>query len=134
MKVLKNIMSHGIDKIVLEASLGLCVQISKLTRMDEFMTIAVVGRIKSILRENIYPNATIPCLRRHVIELVIWIMKTNNSWIQYFKEAGMEKILVQTAESTAEFENFHYFSENFGVMEHPKTISSLVLEAKLLLA
>lgn len=137
-------MSHRTVEKVLEASIGLCVQISKLTGIEEFTQvhiseanfsmIDVAERLRGILEDNIYTDAKIPCLRRNVIELIIWIMESNDPLIQYFKEAGMKKILAQTAETTAEFENFYYFSGNFGVMKHPKTISSLVLKAKALLA
>jgi hypothetical protein len=145
MQVLKTIsMFRLTTKKLLEASIGLCVQISKFTSIEEFTRILVVEANSSkkkftailleILNENIDPNAQFPCIRRHVIELVIWIMESDDRFIQDSEAFEMQRALMKITVSTAEFENFHYFSGNSGVMEHQKTISSLLWKTKLLLA
>ncbi|KAJ4745487.1 ARM repeat superfamily protein [Rhynchospora pubera] len=128
---------------LLEACTELCVQICKFTSIKEYdeiirnagySMIDVAKMLLNILKENKAPNNLIPRLRRSAIELAIWMMESYDPFISYFKAGELGDVLTQVAETTSDFENFQLFSGDIGLAKHPKTISSLLLKAKQLLA
>ncbi|KAJ3705291.1 hypothetical protein LUZ61_008996 [Rhynchospora tenuis] len=128
---------------LLEATIGLGVQICKFTSIEEYTEILgdfsyslddVAKKLLKILKENNAPNNKFPCLRRYAIELAIWMMESNAPSISDFKSGNLKNVLTMVAETTSDLENFHFFSGDVGVAKHPQTISSLVLKAKRLLA
>ncbi|KAJ1700907.1 hypothetical protein LUZ63_000686 [Rhynchospora breviuscula] len=141
--VLGAIMSTENDNKLLEASTELYVQICKFTSIKEYdealrnagySMIDVAKMLLNILKENKAPNNLFPRLRRSAIEIAIWMMESYDPFISYFKAGELGDVLTQVAETTSDFENFQLFSGDIGLAKHPKTISSLLLKAKQLLA
>ncbi|KAG6494451.1 uncharacterized protein LOC122002987 [Zingiber officinale] len=135
--VLKAIIEN--EGKLLEASLGLATQICELTTTPGEFSDALrragveeaelAEKLAAILQEYASPGIKVPRMRRFVINLVIWMIKSNESSIDQFKELGMERLLESVAETTSELECFHIFSGSIGFVRQSKTMLSHVEEA-----
>lgn len=131
--VLKAIMSE--KEKLLEVSIGLAAQICKFMGATEYAKELeragikesdLVEKLVQILKEYNYPQIKVPRIRRFVIEQAIWMMKSQASYIQLFKNFEMDKLLESVAESTSELERFHVFSGSVGLSKHRRSLSSVV--------
>lgn len=91
-------------------------------------------KLVQILKQYHYPSTKVPRIRRFVIELVTWMMKSNDENIRIFKDLGMENELRNVAETTSELECFNVFSGSVGLSRHKTTVHSLVDTALKLIA
>ncbi|KAJ0980728.1 hypothetical protein J5N97_008983 [Dioscorea zingiberensis] len=128
---------------LLEVSLGLAVQIFRITSNEEYIQgletaevdeTSVAGKMVAILKKYDYPSIKVPRIRRFVVELAIWMMKSNQKYIEIFKEFGMEKELEGIAETTTELECFNVFSGSVGLSRHCVSLYGLVDSALELMA
>lgn len=120
---------------LLEASLGLAVEIIKLITPEEYNEELAKAGIKEvefteklvrILNKYNYPSIKVPRIRRFVIELAIVIMKSDESYIRIFRDLGMEKELKHVSETTSELECFNVFSGSVGLSRHNTTLGTLI--------
>lgn len=131
--VLEAIMNE--KEKLLEVSLGLASQIFRFTTLEEYneklekagITDAdLANQLVDILRRNIYPEIKFPRMRRFLIELATWMMKSQLKYIQIFKNLQADDEFKSVAETTSELENFNFFSGSVGLGKDYTTISSLV--------
>ncbi|XP_008791013.2 uncharacterized protein LOC103708038 [Phoenix dactylifera] len=131
--VLKVILVEGME--LLEVSLGLAVEIIKLMSPEEYnVELAKAGiketefpeKLVQILNKYNYPSIKVPRIRRFVIELAIWMMKSDGRYIRMFRDLGMEKELKHVLETTSELECFNVFSGSVGLSRHNTALCSLV--------
>ncbi|XP_010906015.1 uncharacterized protein [Elaeis guineensis] len=131
--VLRAIMLEK-DKL-LEVSIGLTTQICKFMSSTEFSKeleragikeTDLVQKLIEILNKYNYPEIKVPRIRRFVIELAIWMMKSDTNYIRLYKNFEMDKLLENVAETTSELECFHVFSGSVGLSKHSRTLSSVV--------
>ncbi|KAJ3676313.1 hypothetical protein LUZ60_003725 [Juncus effusus] len=122
----------------LEVSIGLLIEACKFMEPAKFneeldqagiTQFQLVERLISILREYIYPDIKVPRVRRFVIELAIWLMRSSSLYRELFKNVEMKVLLESVAETTSEVENFHVFSGSVGLSQHSSTLVALVDEA-----
>lgn len=122
------------DKL-LEVSIGLTTQICKFMSSAEFAKeleragikeTDLIQKLIETLDKYKYPEIKVPRIRRFVIELAIWMMKSNRNYMQLYKNFEMEKLLENVAETTSELECFHIFSGSVGLSKHSRTLSSVV--------
>ncbi|KAJ6801520.1 uncharacterized protein M6B38_319140 [Iris pallida] len=139
--VLKAIMFE--KEKLLEVSLGLATQLFRFTTPEEFsleLGRASIGdedfakKLIEILKRYKYPEVKVPRIRSFVIEVAIWMMKSQESCIQLFKNLGAKEALKDVAETTSELECFSLFSGSVGLCQNEMTISSLVDTALELMA
>ncbi|KAK9144938.1 hypothetical protein Sjap_004841 [Stephania japonica] len=81
-----------------------------------------------------YPSVKAPRIRRFTIELVIWLMRSEESHIYVFRELGMKQELENVMETTSELESFYTFSGSIGLNRYANTMQSLIDEALKLLS
>ncbi|XP_041000994.1 uncharacterized protein LOC121246779 [Juglans microcarpa x Juglans regia] len=86
----------------------------------------LADELVKILKKHQCPPVKIPRIRRFAIELAIWMMRDKVTNVLIFKDLGMEKVLEDVLETTAELESFNVFSGNVGLNRHSTTIQSLV--------
>ncbi|KAK9084030.1 hypothetical protein Scep_030501 [Stephania cephalantha] len=91
-------------------------------------------KLVEILQHNWYPSVKAPRIRRFTIELVIWMMRSQQSNIYVFRELGMEQVLENVMETASELESFNTFSGSVGLNRYKTTIASLIDEALELLS
>ncbi|XP_072976417.1 uncharacterized protein [Typha angustifolia] len=128
---------------LLEVSVGLTTQICKFMGSVQFAEELEKAGIKEpdyvdkliqILQEYTYPEIKVPRIRRFVTLQVIWMMKSNEKYLELFKNSEMEKLLESVADTTSDLECFHAFSGSVGLSRHRKTVSSILDSAINLLA
>ncbi|XP_072959378.1 uncharacterized protein [Typha angustifolia] len=131
--VLKSTMIET-DKL-LQASLGLTIQICKFMGPEDFAgELEQVGirktdfakRLINILKQYKYPDIEVPRIRRSIVQLAIWMMKSEPYYIEVFKNFEMEKLLETMADTTSDLECFHVFSGNAGLSQQREHVSSLL--------
>lgn len=86
----------------------------------------LADELVQILKKHQCPPIKIPRIRRFAIELAIWMMRDKVSNVLIFKNLGMEKVLEDVLETTAEIESFNVFSGTVGLNRHSTTIHSLI--------
>lgn len=87
-----------------------------------------------ILKKYPQPHTKVPRIRRHVVELAIWMMHDSRANIQTFKNLGLEQELEGITETTSEVESFNIFSGSIGLSRYKISIHSLVETAMNLIA
>lgn len=132
--VLRSIMVE--EKKLLEVALGLATRIFRLTSYEEYVDeleksniegARLAGRLVQLLKVHSYPSVKVPRMRRFAIELTIWLMKSDKKkYARLFAGLGMEKELLNVAETTSELECFNVFSGSVGLSRHSSTLSCLV--------
>ncbi|KAL5984566.1 hypothetical protein ACLOJK_018671 [Asimina triloba] len=80
----------------------------------------------NILRKHHNPSIKVPRIRRFVIELAIWMMKSREENIQVFKDLGMGEELESAAYTTSELECFNVFTGSVGLSRQKISVHSLV--------
>ncbi|XP_072975157.1 uncharacterized protein [Typha angustifolia] len=120
---------------LLEVSLGLAAQILRFMSPEEFSKqlhksgiteAAFVHKLVHILTTYNYPSIKLPRIRRFVVELAIWLMKSDSNYIKLFTDSGMEDELKCVSETTSELECFNVFSGSVGLSRHNISLCSLV--------
>lgn len=133
LQVLELIMTE--KEKLLEVSLGLATHIFRFTTPEEYnetleragITDAdIANRLVVILRSYICPEIKFPRMRRFLIELATWMMKSQLKYIQIFKNLQADDEFKSVAHTTSELENFNFFSGSVGLGKDNTTISSLV--------
>ena len=131
--MLKSVMVEEMK--LLEVSLGLMVQILRFTTIEEFTQglekaeideSIIAKKMVEILKKYDYPSIKVPRIRRFVIEIAIWMMKSSKKYTKLLQEFGMEKELECVAETTTELECFNVFSGSVGLSRHCVSLYSLV--------
>lgn len=119
----------------LEVSIGLTAQICKFMSSTEFAkeleqagikATDLIQKLTEILNKYNHPEIKVPRIRRFLIELAIWMMKSDSNYLQLFKNSEMDKLLENVAETTSELECYHVFSGSVGLSKHSRTLSSVV--------
>ncbi|KAK9144856.1 hypothetical protein Sjap_004759 [Stephania japonica] len=91
-------------------------------------------KLVEIVQLNLYPSVKAPRIRRFTIELVIWLMRSEQSHIYVFRELGMEQELENVMETSSELESFNTFTGSIGLNRYAKTMQSLIYDALKLLS
>ncbi|KAJ0979650.1 hypothetical protein J5N97_015124 [Dioscorea zingiberensis] len=120
---------------ILEVSIGLTKQIFRFMSPEEYdeelnraciSANNFVKKLVQILEKYNLPHIKVPRIRRFVVELVIWLMKSQEKYIQLFKKFEMDKALKFVAETTSELECYPFFSGSIGLNRQDQSLSSLV--------
>ncbi|ONK78012.1 uncharacterized protein A4U43_C02F13280 [Asparagus officinalis] len=121
---------------LLEVSLGLAVQIFNVISYEEYMKELeksgiredqFAERLVKLLNTYSYPSIKVPRIRRFLIELAIWLMRSDEEkYVTSFKSFGLEAELENVAETMSELECFNVFSGSVGLSRHNRALSSLV--------
>ncbi|KAG2721659.1 hypothetical protein I3760_02G091600 [Carya illinoinensis] len=131
--VLQAIMSE--ENKLQEVMLGLAAHAFKFMTSEESSIMferagiteaALADELVKILKKHQCPPVKIPRIRRFAIELAIWMMRDKITNVLMFKDLGLEKVLEDVLETTAELESFNVFSGTVGLNRHSTTIHSLV--------
>ncbi|KAG6726624.1 hypothetical protein I3843_02G077700 [Carya illinoinensis] len=131
--VLQAIMSE--ENKLQEVMLGLAAHAFKFMTSEESSIMferagiteaALADELVKILKKHQCPPVKIPRIRRFAIELAIWMMRDKITNVLIFKDLGLEKVLEDVLETTAELESFNVFSGTVGLNRHSTTIHSLV--------
>ncbi|KAI3687224.1 hypothetical protein L1987_80918 [Smallanthus sonchifolius] len=139
--VLMEIMTE--DNKLQEVMVGLAAHIFKYMTSEEASAMFTTAGIQEadlamalvqILKKYPQPQTKIPRIRRHTLELAIWMMKDSSTNIQIFKNLGLEQELEGIIETTSEVESFSIFSGAIGLSRYKISIHSLVETAMNLLA
>ncbi|KAI3770853.1 hypothetical protein L6452_02000 [Arctium lappa] len=138
--VLREIMAE--ENKLQEVMVGLAAHVFKYMTSEEASAMFDTGGIREadlamalvqILKRYPQPQTKTPRIRRHVVELSIWMMKDRRANIQTFKNLGMEEYLEGITETTSEVESFNIFSGAIGLSRYKTSIHSLVETAMNLL-
>uniref|UniRef100_A0A8I6Y7F9 BLE2 protein n=2 Tax=Hordeum vulgare subsp. vulgare TaxID=112509 RepID=A0A8I6Y7F9_HORVV len=134
-EVLEGIMDAEGAKLEVLAGLGsqICNVIPK-----EFAQELECGQTKerfikgliSSLNANMKPAANCPGVRRAIVELAVSMMECNPSYTICFDECRMMEALLLVEQRPSRAENYRYFSDDVGLMEHSIPLSALVARAK----
>ncbi|KAK1435930.1 hypothetical protein QVD17_01703 [Tagetes erecta] len=126
-----------------EVMVGLAAHIFKYMSSEEARAMFTRAGIKEsdlgmtlvqILKKYPQPQTKVPRIRRHVVELAIWMMNDSRANIETFKSLGLEQELEGIMESTSEVESFNIFSGAIGLSRYKISIHSLVETAMNLIA
>ncbi|XP_039129256.1 uncharacterized protein LOC120265422 [Dioscorea cayenensis subsp. rotundata] len=130
--VLHSIMVE--DGKLLQESIGLTMQIFRFMtpeEQDKELKRACISatnfakKLLEILEKYNAPCVKVPRIRRFVIELVIWLMKSHEKYRQLFRKFEMDRAIKSVAETTSELECFPVFSGSIGLNRHDISLSSL---------
>lgn len=121
----------------LEVLAGLGSQICKVIPEDfaqelergQTKEIFIKGLISS-LNANMKPAARCPGVTRAIVELAVCMMECNTSYTISFSKYQMLEALLLVEQSLSRAENYRYFSDDVGLMEHSVPLSALVARAK----
>jgi hypothetical protein len=121
---------------VLESFIGLTVQICYCldpsgfakALVDANLTVdMLVLKLKKILELYKYPTTDFPSIRRATLELMTWMVGTNNKYRETILQCGVYDQLKGVAKTAAKLESFELFHCDVGVgSDHVSSISSLV--------
>lgn len=134
--VLEAIMVH--KEKPLEISIGLAIQILRFTSPEDYTEkleragytdADFASQLVQILGRYVSPDIKVPRIRRFLIELAIWMMKSQLKYIQIFKNLQADEAFKGVAETTSELENFCFFSGSVGLGKDNTTLSILVDKA-----
>ncbi|KAE8779822.1 hypothetical protein D1007_47046 [Hordeum vulgare] len=133
--VLEGIMDEEGTKLEVLAGLGS--QICKVIPEDfaqelergQTKEIFIKGLISS-LNANMKPTACCPGVMRAIVELAVCMMECNPSYTICFNKYQMLEALLLVEQSLSRAENYRYFSDDVGLMEHTVPLSALVDRAK----
>ncbi|EES11758.2 hypothetical protein SORBI_3006G009200 [Sorghum bicolor] len=118
---------------LLESFIGLSVQICTFIQENDFgdalrnanLTVdLLMHKLTRILDLYKSPDTEYPGIRRVTVELIIWMVRSNRSCIEFFFEHQVDKVK-EVAETEARLEMFKMFCCGVGVAKHRETISSL---------
>lgn len=133
MQVIRRIMAIVYIPSVVEASMGLVIELLNFVTPDEatkkMMNKDLAKKLVSILRSNSDPCIDFPGLRRFAIQMAIWMMKSDEKSIAYFMDEGLREELEKVEKSSSEVESFPAFDGNVGIFPYPETMESLVEDA-----
>ena len=119
---------------LLEASIGLTIQIFRFMSFEEYdkelkkaciSPNNFVKKLVQILDKYNIPHLHVPRIRKFVVEMVIWLMKSHEKYIQLSKKFEMDKAIKGVAETTSELESFPVFSGSIGLSRDDISLCSL---------
>ncbi|KAH7676930.1 Armadillo-like helical-containing protein [Dioscorea alata] len=122
------------DSKLLQESIGLTTQIFRFMTPEEhdkelkracISATKFAKRLLEILEKYNAPCVKFPRIRRFVVELVIWLMKSHEQYKQLFKKFEMDRAIKSVAETTSKLECFPVFSGSIGLNRHDISLSSL---------
>ncbi|KAM0954237.1 putative armadillo-like helical protein [Dioscorea sansibarensis] len=122
------------DGKLLQESIGLIMQIFRFMTPEEhdkelkracISATNFAKKLLEILEKYNAPCIKVPRIRRFVVELVIWLMKSHEKYKQLFKQFEMDRAIKSIAKTTSELECFPVFSGSIGLNRHDISLSSL---------
>ncbi|KAH7676922.1 Armadillo-like helical-containing protein [Dioscorea alata] len=119
---------------LLEVSIGLTIQIFRFMSFEEsdkelkkacISPNNFIKKLAQILEKYNIPHVQVPRIRRFVVEMVIWLMKSHEKYIQLSKKFEMDKAIKGVAETTSDLECFPVFSGSIGLSRDHINLCSL---------